>query len=89
MNTIQAFLEKAGLSDIETKIYLKLLEKGPKSVQELAQMLEMNRTTMYNYINPLQEKGLVTRMVKGSHTLFAARRAYQSGWGEGRISTPN
>lgn len=72
MDSLQEFLEKVGLTDIEIRIYMKLLEKGHKSVQELAQLVGMNRTTMYNYMNPLLEKGLVIRTVKGSHTLFSA-----------------
>ncbi len=69
-NNLQKYLENLGLSDIEAKLYLTLLEKGPKNVQELAYELGVNRTTSYVYLNHLFEKGLISRVTKGNKSLM-------------------
>jgi sugar-specific transcriptional regulator TrmB len=69
-NTIINYLEKLELSEFEVKLYLTILELGPKSVRELAHELEINRTTVYFYIDQLIEKELVMKVVKGLKTLI-------------------
>jgi len=69
-NTIINYLEKLELSEFEVKLYLAILELGPKSVRELAHELEINRTTVYFYIDQLIEKELVMKVVKGLKTLI-------------------
>lgn len=53
-----------GLTDIETKIYLYLLNKTPKSIQEIARDLSIPRTSIYDNSEKLIVKGLITKVVK-------------------------
>jgi sugar-specific transcriptional regulator TrmB len=72
MNRIIDYLEQLNLSDIEAKLYLELLKTGPISVRELAKAVGMKRTTAYFHIDMLTEKGLVMKIVNGSHKQVAA-----------------
>lgn len=71
MNNLTAYLETLNLTEIEAKLYVTLLESGPISVRELAELVDMKRTTAYLYIDQLINHGLVMKVVKGSHKLVA------------------
>jgi sugar-specific transcriptional regulator TrmB len=60
------YLEQLDLSDMEAKLYLALLDSGPISVRDLAEITEIKRTTAYFHIDLLVEKGLVIRVVNGA-----------------------
>ena len=62
------YLERLELTDIEAKLYTGLLESGEITVRELARKTGIGRTSAYPYIALLIEKGLIVKMVKGSHT---------------------
>src|ERR1700734_3874837 len=72
METIIDYLKQLDLSDVEAKIYLTLLQTGPVSVRDLAQTINIKRTTAYFYIDQLVDKGLIMKLVKGSKKLVAA-----------------
>jgi sugar-specific transcriptional regulator TrmB len=72
MENILNFLKQLDLSEIEAKLYLNLLKNGPMSVRDLAETVEIKRTTAYFYIDQLVEKGLVMKMVQGSKKLVCA-----------------
>lgn len=72
MDKIINYLKQLELSDIEAKLYLTLLKTGPTSVRDLAEMIEIKRTTAYLYIDMLIEKGLIIKVVKGANKLIAA-----------------
>ena len=63
MPSVIAFLEKLGFSEIEIKIYLKLLELGPSSVMELSQASGIKRATTHFNVQNMIQKGLVTQSV--------------------------
>ena len=65
-------LKEFGLTDKESKVYLSLLSLGSVNLQELARRIDLPRTTIYNTINYLYTKGLVSRIVKGYVTYFEA-----------------
>lgn len=71
MSRITDYLEALSLSEIESKLYLTLLESGPITVRELASVVDMKRTTAYLYIDHLIEKGLIMKIVKGPLKLIA------------------
>lgn len=48
-----------GLDDIEAKIYLFLLEKGPQTPLELSRNTDINRSRIYRYIDKLIAKKLI------------------------------
>src|SRR6266404_1145402 len=72
MDNIVDYLKQLDLSDAEAKLYLTLLKTGPTSVRDLAQTVDIKRTTAYFYIDQLVEKGLIMKLVKGSKKLVAA-----------------
>lgn len=72
MNNVITYLEKLGLSDLEAKLYITLLQTGPVTVRDLAKKADIGRTTSYPYIDLLLEKGLIMKIVKGVHTLVSA-----------------
>lgn len=53
-------LQALGLSGKEAKIYLAVLELGEASIVALVKKSGIKRTTAYDVIGSLQEKGLVT-----------------------------
>src|SRR5579872_4844049 len=71
MSKIIDYLTKLDLSDIEANIYLKLLSTGTTTMSDLARGMGIKRTTTYLYIDSLIEKGLVTRIVRGTKKFIA------------------
>lgn len=69
---IIAYLKQLDLSEVEAKLYLTLLQSGPTTIRELAETIEIKRTTAYFYVDQLSEKGLIMKLVKGSRKLVAA-----------------
>lgn len=51
-------LQKIGLSDKESKVYLATLELGQSSVQSISKKAGVNRTTTYVILDSLIKKGL-------------------------------
>jgi len=56
----QQFLEQAGLTASETKIYICLLEKGSIRAGEVSRHTGIHRRSVYDAIERLIEKGLVS-----------------------------
>jgi sugar-specific transcriptional regulator TrmB len=65
-------LEQLGFSDVEARIYLKLLERGQMSVAELAKAVNINRTAAYSHVYSLLGKGVVAEVILGSRKLLVA-----------------
>jgi sugar-specific transcriptional regulator TrmB len=70
MKNTQKVLEKWGLEPNEAAAYLGLLELGPSKVAEIAKVANIKRTTLYTVLENLENKGLVSRELKGLKTLF-------------------
>ena len=77
-NKIIEYLKQLDLSEIEAELYLILLNKGPVSVRDLAEISGIKRTTAYIYIDQLIDKGLVLKMVRESKKLVAANQPESS-----------
>lgn len=60
MNTT-TILEEIGLSEKEAKTYLAILELGSTTVKPIAERADLQRTSIYNFINHLVDQGLVTQ----------------------------
>lgn len=60
MAEIKPILEEYGLSEKEIKIYTTLLSIGSSKVNEIARKAELIRTTTYDLLKTLKEKGLVS-----------------------------
>lgn len=61
-----------GLSSTETSTYLASLQLGPTSVQEIAKKARLSRTTAYEAIATLQERGLISTYQHGKKKFFTA-----------------
>lgn len=65
-------LQNLGLSNKEAKIYLAVLELGEANIGQIALKSGVKRTTVYDVINSLKEKRLLTEMTKNKKALFSA-----------------
>lgn len=69
---IQAQLKHFDCNATETTVYIKCLELGSSSVQEIAHGLRKNRVTVHSAIEQLIDKGLLVETRKGKRRLIAA-----------------
>jgi len=65
-------LEKIGLSEKETKVFLAALELGQDSVQNIAKKSGVNRATTYVVLETLIKKGLCSTFEQGKKTFYLA-----------------
>lgn len=63
-------LKALGLTDKEIEIYLAGLKSGPLSVQNLAQIAEVKRTTVYDVLERLKRLKLVNQTIKGKKRFY-------------------
>lgn len=69
---LQKELENLGLDDKEVQVYLSLLEIGEANIARISKKSGVKRTTVYNAIEALKKKGLVSSTVKKQNTLYIA-----------------
>ncbi len=65
-------LKLYGLKDKEIKVYIKLLPLGKVNLQEVAKRVDLPRTTVYNTLNYLLNKGLVSKIIRKRTTFYVA-----------------
>jgi|SRR3989338_1903424 len=65
-------LEKFGLSNKETKVYLELLREKSCTPVKLAKLTKLNRTTVYLQLENLIKLGLVSYVIKESKRYYHA-----------------
>lgn len=63
-------MEEIGLTSTETKVYLALLELGSALAGEITKKSEVNRTNVYDALERLIEKGLVTYVISANRKVF-------------------
>jgi len=63
-------LEKIGLTTNEAKIFIALLELGQAQAGKISKQSQINRTTTYDSLDRLIEKGLVTYTIQANKKLF-------------------
>ncbi|MBM3308716.1 MAG: hypothetical protein FJY77_00515 [Candidatus Altiarchaeales archaeon] len=68
----RAILEEIGLSRAEIQLYLKLLKLGSVPSSRVVHETGFRRSTVYDGIRRLQEKGLVSHVIKNSRKYFEA-----------------
>ena len=59
MDNIINALKQLGLNDKEVEIFLSLLKSGPISVQQLARLTNISRSTVYQRLDTLNAQGLI------------------------------
>ncbi len=67
-----SYLEKAGLTEKEAKIYLASLELSQSSVQNIAKKASINRATAYVILESLIKKGLCSTYQQEKKTYYVA-----------------
>lgn len=72
MKKILEYLEQLGLSALEGKIYLTLLESGPLTVKELADAVKIHRTAAYAHLTSLQENGIIISIMHSGRKQLVA-----------------
>ena len=70
---LQDTLQNLGFGVKETSIYLALLELGEATILEISRKAAVKRPTTYLILRSLEEKGLVSRIIRGKKTLFSAQ----------------
>jgi sugar-specific transcriptional regulator TrmB len=65
-------LEKLGMNNKEAVAYLALLELGEANLQRIAEKSKIKRTTIYDVLNSLKEKGLISTTKRGRRTYYYA-----------------
>lgn len=65
-------LTPLGLTERESQIYSTLLKLGKTSVKEIAKSSGMHRTNIYDILEQLKEKGIVSFVKEGSSTIYEA-----------------
>src|SRR3989344_4973464 len=66
-------LEDLGLTGNESKVYLALLELGSSPAGKLIKKVGMHRAAVYDLIDLLSEKGLVSYVIKANRKYFEAQ----------------
>ena len=72
MQQIHDALKEYGLSEKEGSVYLALLTIGESTVNQTAEKADLVRTTTYDILKGLREKGMVSSVVKNSVLYFDA-----------------
>src|SRR3989344_7302496 len=65
-------LQKLGLLESESKVYLALLSLGSTSSGKIAKETELNRVSVYKALENLSKKGLVNYVIKANRKYFEA-----------------
>jgi len=63
-------LETAGLTRVEAKVYLTLIELGPSLAGQISKKSGIHRRTIYDALDRLAEKGLISYIVKNNRKYF-------------------
>ncbi|MBI3033007.1 helix-turn-helix domain-containing protein [Candidatus Woesearchaeota archaeon] len=65
-------LQELGLSEGEIKTYLSLLKRGFSTVAKIKEDSGLHRTTVYDFLEKLMQKGLVSYVVQGGVNYYKA-----------------
>jgi HTH-type transcriptional regulator, sugar sensing transcriptional regulator len=65
-------LKQLGLNEKEARLYLTALELGPSTILTLAKKSGVKRTSIYNFLNEMVERGFIIYTISGKKTLYSA-----------------
>ena len=68
----KSIIKNLGLTDYEVEIFLTLIKSGPLSVYEISKKTGLYRQACYDALNRLQEKGIVSFVLKNGKKIFRA-----------------
>ncbi|HBF67383.1 MAG TPA: transcriptional regulator TrmB [Candidatus Magasanikbacteria bacterium] len=69
---IERVLNELGLQDKKAKVYMACLELGTAHASDIALRAGVQRTTVYEILDFLKQKGLINSTPKGHGTVFSA-----------------
>jgi len=69
---IQKSLEDLGLKDKEALAYSAILRLAEANAHKIAKEAKLERTTVYQILNSLSDKGLVQKIIKGKRYFYVA-----------------
>ena len=69
---VENALEKIGLSPNEIKVYLTLNDRGSQKAGKISKIAKIDRSSCYNALKLLQEKGLASYVMIGAVKFFQA-----------------
>lgn len=69
-SNLAAILQRLGLNDKESKMYLACLELGSASVQEIAEKSGVKRTSIYNFLEDMKARGFISEVRHGKRILI-------------------
>jgi len=69
---LEKFLHNLGLKEKDQKVYIALLQLGEGSVSRIARKASLKRTTVYNTLERLESRGLISSYREKSVKRFAA-----------------
>lgn len=72
MQEYEQLLRELGLSEKEAKVYLIILSLGTSTVNTIAENTDLIRTTTYDTLKTLREKGMVSSIVRNKILHFEA-----------------
>lgn len=72
MERLKNELENIGLGDKEARVYLACLELGPANIQGIVDKSGIKRSTLYEILESLKEKGLMSVTTKGKRKQYVA-----------------
>jgi len=61
-----------GMTDMQVRVYIAALELGLGTMQELARRSGVNRSTIYTFIDELQERGYILQTRKARRWMYTA-----------------
>lgn len=70
--SLQQDLQKLGLTDKESAVFLATLELGQETVQNISKKAKVNRATTYVILDQLRKKGLTSQFDEGKKTFYTA-----------------
>ncbi|HLC32251.1 MAG TPA: helix-turn-helix domain-containing protein [Candidatus Nanoarchaeia archaeon] len=71
---MEEVLQQIGLSKGESKVYLALLKLGTVTVAKLKEETLLHRTTIYDFLEKLLNKGLASYVIQGGLKYFQAAK---------------
>ncbi|HAT03579.1 MAG TPA: hypothetical protein DCS29_02255 [Candidatus Magasanikbacteria bacterium] len=70
MSEVVKILEQLGIDEKQASVYLACLELGSATVQELSEKSGVKRTSIYNFLEEMKSRGLVTEVKQGNKVLL-------------------
>jgi len=72
MEKSEATLKEFGLTEKEASVYLMLIKSGSSTANEIAQKTQVHRINIYDILERLQKKGLVSFVIVGKRKHYEA-----------------